>query len=178
MHSERGYTVMELAIALVVVGVVATSTLTTVGQAVPTWRIRKACSDLAVTIQAARVKAVLEQRDVAVPIDVDRGIYTLSPINAPEDVAAALNSGTDMRFSSLPAGVRFSNPTNHKVVSLSPPGTPDDEAVLFDSSGMLRSVANPGYIHIGVPEKDIYRRLRVSVAGTVRVEKWNGQQWR
>lgn len=177
MSHKQGFTLLELLVILSFMIVLSTSTFTLLGHLLPRWYVRKASFDIAFTLKAARAKAVLEQTDVTVPFDINRRFYTLVTETAPEGVVIEEVEGEILRLVRLPTGVSFTRPDEGNAVTFSPPEAPDEETALFDSRGILQSLVKPADVYLGVPDKGIFSRVRVRLAGTVMVECWNGTVW-
>ena len=172
-RSQLGYTLVELLVVTAVVSLLLVSSLVAVNNSLPRWRADEAARDVAVALRAARADAVINRRVTSVPLDTARDMYALLSTTASGGVVTE----GGVRLASLPVGVTYARPTAGDVVTLSPPGAPGDEAAVFDSSGRLLSNVRPGEVYLGLPERDIYRRVMVSFAGTVSVERWNGSTW-
>jgi len=115
---------------------------------------------------------------VTMPFDVDRGVYTLAAVSSGGSTThTETDAGVTSWFAELPPGVEFVRPTSGDAVTLTPPGSGGDEAAQFGETGLLESDNRPGDIYIGVPDHDLYQRVRVMLAGTVHVETWNGSAW-
>ena len=176
---RAGYTLVECLVGLSIVGLMVAGALALVGQAAPTWRLRQAAGDIASTLRAARVKAVQEGGFVIVPFDVESERFVIVTHGASSGIEVRPDPGdpsSTQRTLRLPDHVRFARPDGQAVVTLSPPGT-YDTAAQFNSKGLLLSRSSPGYVYLGVPEKSIYRRVKVNVVGTISVETWNGSKW-
>jgi prepilin-type N-terminal cleavage/methylation domain-containing protein len=176
-QTERGFTLPELLVAMLLVVLIFTSMVSALNYVLPRWSVRKASIDISTALRAARAKAVIDQTEIIVPFDIDRRLYVLVSETAPGGVIVEHSWLGTRRLAKLPDGVCFSRPDEGKSITFSPPGAPDEEAAVFDSSGILQSSVKPGDVHLGVPAKGLFRRVRVNLAGNVTIERWNGSEW-
>ena len=176
---QRGFTLIELTMALGVAALMVTAAIGAAGQSLPRFRLRQASLDIASALQAARAKAVLERSVVTMPFDTARGMYTVYANTAPMGTTTVTDGfGKTTWFAKLPAEVTFARPDGAQVVTLRPPAAPTDEAASFDTTGLLLSTSRPGYVYVGVPARGLYRRVGVNLAGTVEIESWDGVAWK
>jgi prepilin-type N-terminal cleavage/methylation domain-containing protein len=166
LAKERGFTLIEMLVVMLVVAMLMTLSLLSASELMPRWRLRQAAADVASSIGSARAAAVINQAEVVMSFDVDRNSYE-----------AVTRAGAS-RLVDLPGGIRFSRPTSGAAVTLSPPASGGDTAAKFGSTGLLVSTNLPGDVYVGIPGKNLYRRVRVSMAGTVSTESWDGSVWR
>jgi len=183
---RAGFTLVEFMVGLCVAGLIMAGAVAMVGESVPNWRLHQAAGDVAATLRAARAKAVQDGDNVTVPFDIDGQRYVVVTRGAGFgvevqtttyfDAAKAAPCYSTQRTSRLPGQVRFARPDGQELITLSPPGT-SDKAVQFNAKGLLLSRTSSGFVYIGIPDKKLYRRVKVNVVGAVTVETWNGSKW-
>jgi type II secretory pathway pseudopilin PulG len=88
--------VLELTVALAVIGLILTLAMPRLNRITPRWRLRAAAQQVAATVQWARNAAALSGRRVRVLYDVPEGQFWV------ED-----EQGEARAFHQLPGGVRF-----------------------------------------------------------------------
>ena len=176
-NDESGFTLVELMVTLGLAALLIGGTLGLLAKTLPDWRLRQATNEVASSLQAARARAVLDQSETVMSFDVNRGMYTLVSSSTGAS-RTNYDSGSSSWLVELPAGISFARPTTGEAVTMSPPGALSDEAAEFDETGILQSDTRPGDVYLGIPSKGLYRRVRVMLAGTISIERWDGSAWR
>lgn len=180
MHKrERGFTLIEMMVALLIVSLMIAGTALLTSRILPRWRLREAATDVAAAVQAARARAVIEQATVVMAFDTTRGLYVLhSEVSGGATARQTDYTGSSRWYGALPRGVTFARPDVGRTVTLAPLTASTESAAVFDSGGILRSTTRPGDVYLGITGQGLYRRVRVTLAGTVQIQSWNGLLWR
>lgn len=152
IRDRRGLTLLELLVALALLGVLLALAVPRVSAIVPGALLDRAARSLAVDLRFARVKAIAENRRRRVIVELDQRIYrieadaegTFVPVAAPR---------------TLPAGVAFDASASSRVsdgrisIAFQPRGhTADNSTIVLDAG------------------TGVSRRVIVSTAGRVRID--------
>jgi general secretion pathway protein H len=108
---ERGFTLLELLVVLVVIGLVLVATPRLIGGGTPALETRAAAREIAAALRRARSDAIRDNREVAVVVDTDAGAYTIGEAGAwralPERVRLSVETAASELRDEDTAGVRF-----------------------------------------------------------------------
>lgn len=179
--NQHGFTLVDLLISMVVVGVVMTIAVRSFATAVPQWRVKEATSDLVAAIRAVRAKAILEGENAGMTLDLNRGRYVVwgrfRPLSRTSpDPSPSPSVPEGARLASLPEHVGFAAPPRQQRIILEPLD-PGGTAIAFDSRGRLRSRVIPAYITVGDARRGIFSRLQIDYIGNVRHQMWRDGRW-
>jgi prepilin-type N-terminal cleavage/methylation domain-containing protein len=174
----QGFTTVELMVVLALVGLIAATTFNVLNKVVPRWRVRQAAMDVAGAVRATRVQAIMELDEVVMPINISQGRYILYSRMAPGEAKRISNHSDPDPFSivELPEDVRFIAPDGSDPVTLEY-GTGAEPVVAFNAQGRLVSSVVPGFIIVGNPQRQIYRRIGVELCGNVQIQRWSQGGW-
>lgn len=178
---ESGFTILEVAVVVLVAGVIFAIATPKFVNAMREYRVSIASRQLADLIHRAKTQAVADNRRVAIRLDT---------ANNKAGVVVYDDAGNEMRteYVPLPQGVSFSRPSN----SGSPmTGAPSDRSVSFNlktgsntiyeqqfNSRGFPVVANPTTVHaLYVGNGQAFRAVTLSSVGGIRSWKWNNSQW-
>jgi prepilin-type N-terminal cleavage/methylation domain-containing protein len=170
MTRQHGFTLSEMAAVLGVFGLILCITFAGISGLLPDWRLREAAFSIGSTLQAARVKAIADRKEVSVPFDLIHDRYMITEHEGESELVKTF------RITYLPPGVHFVRPDGADPVTLTPPGL-SDKAAVFNPKGRLLCTEIPGCVYLGIPQRDIYRKVRVNLVGTVKVETWEDGAW-
>jgi prepilin-type N-terminal cleavage/methylation domain-containing protein len=181
VHSERGFTLIETMVAMMLIGILGSMAVFQIGSARPAMVADGAMRTVIGQLNLARETAVAQRRQIDVVCDKDRQLLRLIRRDLPEGT-------TVLAETPFEGGVRYELPETL------PSDTPDGfgkgsavefgsaETIAFNSDGMLvDGFGNPlnGTIFLMLPK--VAGSLRaVTVLGTigrVRGYRWSGTGW-
>jgi prepilin-type N-terminal cleavage/methylation domain-containing protein len=180
-HSERGFTLVETMMAVMVIGLLGSMAVFQIGSARPAMVADGAMRTVMSQLNLARETAVGQRRQIDVVLDESKQMVRLIRRELPEGT-------TVLAETSLEGGVRYGLPASL------PEDTPDKfgkgsavyfgsaQAIAFNSDGMLiDSGGSPvnGSIFLILPNQPASLRA-VTVLGSVgrvRGYRWNGTAW-
>ena len=109
--AQRGFTLFELLVVLVVIGLILAAAPLALRQGAPGIEARVAAGEVAALLRRARSEAILENREVAVAFDTDTGAYALDDSEdwhaLPERVRLEVETARSEVRDEHVAGVRF-----------------------------------------------------------------------
>ncbi|MBW2040085.1 MAG: prepilin-type N-terminal cleavage/methylation domain-containing protein, partial [Deltaproteobacteria bacterium] len=96
--SKKGFTVLELAIVLTIIAIMALMVSPNMGEWAARYRIKGGTSDLADTIQLARLKAVSDGVEYRIQLDLDNETFVLQrgPSWSQEGSVITLHRGVEI----------------------------------------------------------------------------------
>lgn len=107
----RGFTLVELLVVLVVIGLVMAAVPMALQRGAPGLEARLAAREVAAVLRGARSEAILEGREVAVAFDTDAGAYAIDDSEdwraLPERVRLQVETARSEVRDDAVAGVRF-----------------------------------------------------------------------
>lgn len=108
---ERGFTLIELVVVLVVIGLVFVAVPRLIGGGAPALETRAAAREIAAALRRARSDAIRDNREVAVVVDTAAGAYAIGEAGAwhalPERVRLSVETAASELRDEDVAGVRF-----------------------------------------------------------------------
>src|SRR5688572_18154916 len=186
-RSERGFTLIELMMGVMFIGILGAMALFEIGSARPALVADGVMRTVMAQLNLARETAVAQRRQIDVVFDQDKHVLRLFKKDLPPATSRTLLAET-----ALEGGVRFGMPATlasdtpdkfgkSAAVTFGSGGTPtldlsfNSDGVLVDSLGNSLS----GSIFLMLPKVDESARA-VTVLGSigrVRGYRWNGKAW-
>lgn len=181
VRSQRGFTLIEMAVVVLILGVLIGFATPKFTNAMREYRVSMASRQLTDLIQRAKTQAVSNNQRVVIRVDTAENRAGLVVYDS---------GGIEVRteYVKLPQGVLFSRPAN---VTAPMSGAPTADNVSFPAkqgsttvfeqqfnSRGFPVVASPTTINaIYVGNGTVFRALTLTSVGGVRSWKWNSTQW-
>src|SRR5882672_404527 len=168
MRTERGYTLVELVVVLVIFAFLVTATF---AYALPWFAredMRSAIYQVQTHLQVTRIQAVTRNRNCAFQVNSSTGRVQVYDLNDP----AVTTDDILLADFTLPSTVSFSDPGGGSAITLTSLSSSLFQAT-FSSDGSVS--AGAGVIIMAGGNR--YDRLSLFAAGGLRVESWNGSAW-
>jgi prepilin-type N-terminal cleavage/methylation domain-containing protein len=180
-NSERGFTLIETMMAVMLIGILGSMAIFQIGSARPAMVADGAMRTVMGQLNLARETAVAQRRQVDVVCDEDKQVLRLIRRDLPEGT-------TVLAETPFESGVRYGIPDSL------PSDTPDQfgksaavsfgaaQSISFNTDGMLIDAGGSpvnGTIFLMLPKQTLSLRA-VTVLGTVgrvRGYRWNGVAW-
>jgi len=133
--NQRGVTLIELIIVMVIIAIGAALTAPNIGGWLPNYRLRSATRDVASILRLAQIKAVSSNTPYRVAFDTVNESYILQY----QDTGGGFV--TDGGTQSLPTGVKFNTTFAGNITTFSPNSTATDGSItLNNNKGSIKTV--------------------------------------
>src|SRR5581483_6149506 len=184
-HNERtvrGFTIMEAAVAVFIVGLIAAFATPKIMNAMRQYRVNIAARQLADLIQRAKVEAVSQNRNVTLRVDTahNRAGLVIRDQNGAE---------VGVQYVPLPQGVRFVLPSGTVPAPMT--GAPTSSSVSFPAQSGSTTVFEQDFNSRGFPAVSAgainaiyvgsynrsYSAVTLNSVGGIRTWSWSGSQW-
>jgi len=109
--SDQGFTLIEMVVVLVIMGVAFSLTLPSLGDGLRRWRLQGAVREVATLLKFTRNQSVAGRAPLQVLLDRSRNLYWLDKANAPVLADPSRADEKGIRLYALPAGIRFGEVT-------------------------------------------------------------------
>jgi hypothetical protein len=184
-HNERtvrGFTVMEAAVAVFIVGLIAAFATPKIMNAMRQYRVGIAARQMSDLIQRAKVEAVSQNRNVTLRIDTANNCAGLI-------IRDAAGAEVGVQYVPLPQGVRFVLPLGTVPAPMT--GAPISASVSFPAQSGSTTIFEQDFnsrgfpavtagtinaIYIGSYNRS-YSAVTLNSVGGIRTWSWSGSQW-
>ena len=161
---ENGFSIVDLMIAIAIAGIISVASIPSLKQWSRNYNLQSAAMDLYAHMQMAKIGAVKENKLWTVNFNPG-GLLGYEVHNSAGQTVKTINFRT--RYDNE---ILFIDPTAAKTF--------EHPIVTFQPSGLIDQ-NNLGYAYISNKSKSKYYRVGLpSITGSVRIEKWDGAQWK
>jgi prepilin-type N-terminal cleavage/methylation domain-containing protein len=186
-RSERGFTLVELMMSVMFIGILGAMALFEIGSARPALVADGVMRTVVAQLNLARETAVAQRRQIDVVCDQDNHVLRLFKRNLPPAAGRTLMAEVPfeggVRFAK-PAGLNKDTPDKFGInaaVTFGSGGTPTLD-ISFNSDGVLVDTAGNslnGSIFLMLPkvEQSLRAVTVLGSIGRVRSYRWNGNAW-
>ena len=159
-HGQAGFTMLELIMVTVVIGILAAFALPNIIDWLPNYRLKSAARDLVSNMQRARMEAVSGNRNIVVTFDssVNPGFYFFDTDKGENRID----------FSSYGSGVDYG--TGNAALNWNGDNCTQATSITFNSRG----TSNAGTIYIKNQDNDICYAITARSSGSIKSRKYNG----
>jgi len=190
MKRERGFTMLELLITIVVLCILLGLAIPGFSNWVPNYRLRGAVRDIYSNFQYAKMTAVKDRAGCAVLFDRANSLYRVvgSGLNRTFESTSTSVGGDDVllrtvNFSEYGSGVAYGHGSASGGVGGAAFGDDvaiDDDGVVFDSRGMILKpsggASGGGYVYVQNNKNNSYA-AGVWSSGVIVMRRWTGTAW-
>lgn len=180
-QSQRGFTVMEASIVVLIIGIVAVFAAPRIVDGMREYRLNMAMRQVADLVQKVKMQAVADNRKAALAIDTANRTIGMITYDAGNNVLSA-------QYAPLPPGIYFATPANN-VAPMT--GAPTTNAISFPAQGSSTTLFQEDFNSKGFPvvtagainalyltNGRTYRALTLNSVAGLRTFTWQGSSWR
>jgi len=158
---EHGFSIVDLMIAIAIAGIISVASIPSLKGWSRNYNMQSAAMDLYAHMQIAKLGAIKENKPWTINFNPG-GLLGYEVHNSAGQTVKTINFRT--RYDS---DILFTDPTAAKTF--------DVPILTFNPSGL----SDQGYAYISNKSRSKYYRVGLaSITGSVRIEKWDGTQWK
>ena len=151
--NKSGFTIIELAITLMIIGIMASIAIPSFSVWLPSYRLKSAARELYSNLQLAKLTAVRQNQNCSITFSTSPDQYVISGVTKTVVLA------------DYGSGVKFDDPTHSKTFETSP--------LTFNARGL----SNSGYVYLSNDKNSAYYRATPLTSGAIKLEKWDGSDF-
>lgn len=178
---NKGFTLLEVMVALGIVGVLIGVAVPNILQWLPDYHLKQAARDLYSDMQFAKINAMKQNQDWAIVFDDEAGKYFICSAKGSDD-SWNINDNTVEKEVNLPVkgGVQYGHGSASKDATDDGGSSFSDDDITFQNNyatfnGM--GTGNSGYTYLENNKKTAYAIGKEST-GFVSTKKWDGANWK
>ncbi|WP_414649848.1 GspH/FimT family pseudopilin [Dyella sp.] len=106
----RGFTLLEMLVVIILIGVVAAAVSVSVAQGLSSARVNAASGEMAAALRATRAQAIVQGKDQAFTVDIRANTYTPAggtPVRLPQGMTLGITSAAEDQINSSTGRIRF-----------------------------------------------------------------------
>ena len=149
MQKKSGFTLIELAVVIVLLAILAGVGVPNFLSWLPKYRLKIAARDLYSNLQLAKMSAIKANKDCRVNYYTNPDRYTVDLLNK------------TIKLSDYKSGITFCGPNNQKFAV---------PTITFNSRG----TSNSGYAYLSNSGNTAYYRVGPLTSGAIKLQKWSG----
>ena len=149
MQKRSGFTLIELAVVIVILAILAGVGVPNFLSWLPKYRLKIAARDLYSNLQLAKMSAIKANKDCRVSYYTNPDRYKVDLLNK------------TIKLSDYKSGITFCGPNNQKFAV---------PTITFNSRG----TGNSGYAYLTNSGKTAYYRVGPLTSGAIKLQKWGG----
>jgi Tfp pilus assembly protein FimT len=182
LRENNGSTLVELLIVMglcLILGLLSTSFDS--GSWLSNYRLRAAARDLSMNMQKARIKAIKENRPLAMVFDTAHSCYHICTDPGNDNKWSTINDNIieqTIELSRYKSGITYGGGGASRNVSGDGP-IPSD-SVSFNSNVLSFSpkgvASSSGYCYLSNDRNEVYA-IGALTSGAIRIRKWDGTTW-
>lgn len=180
MKPQSGFTMLELLIAVAIVGITAGLAMPDLISFMSNYRLKSAASQLYSDMQHTKINAIKQSKDWAIVFDADTKKYYICSDKGGDD-SWALNQNTIEKEVTLPdkSGVSFGHGSASKDATDDGGSSFSDDDITFSDNYATfnhTGSGSSGYAYLENNKKTTYAVGKEST-GFISIKKWNGSEW-
>jgi prepilin-type N-terminal cleavage/methylation domain-containing protein len=158
---EYGFSIVELMVVIAIIGIISAASVPNLKRWSRNYNVQSAAMDLYAHMQMAKLGAVKENKSWTINFNPDVLLGYQIRNNA-GNVVKTVDFRTQYN-----SEIQYVDPTETK--------TYDDPSIVFNPNGL----SDIGYAYLSNKSKSTYYRIGMLYAtGSIKIEKWNGTQWK
>jgi Tfp pilus assembly protein FimT len=172
-NGQSGFSILDIMVALAAFAILAAVSTPNLNNWMRVYRLKSAAMDIYSNIQMAKMSAVKENRQWKLRFNATGFYDVIRCLNATCETGTInvdYQISKQVQFSTVYSNeIEFKNPTSTTVFEKNP--------LILNANG-LTDVNGFGFVYISNKKNSSYYRIGLlSVAGSVRIQKWNGSIW-
>lgn len=184
MTRRGGFSVIELLVAFVVLGIVAAIAIPGFSRWLPDYRLKSAARNLYSDMQLAKMGAIRANANWAIVFDpgVTPGRYSVCSDDGPNDSwdGPAAMGGDDVAEKTVDLAYYKSDVDYGHGNATSPVGAGWDDDITYGANVAVfnsRGTCNAGYVYLENSKNTTTYAAGTRSSGVIRLLKWNGAAW-
>ena len=181
MHDNKGFTIIEVIIVIVVIGIMAAIAVPNFLGYLPESRLKTAARDLFSNLQLAKIGAIRNNSDWAIVFNVAAGRYYVCSNDGGDGTWTGPGSNDTVQktvvLADYGSGVTYGSGTGFSGIDGGPLGngvTYPGAVVVLEPRG---TTDNTGYVYLTNSTGTSYIGVGTITSGVVRLRKWTGSSW-
>ena len=162
---EHGFSIVDLLIAMAIVGIISTASIPSLKGWSRNYNMQSAAMDLYTHMQIAKLGAIKENKSWTINFNSGGvlGYQVIHKVNNVDTVVKTVDFSTQYK-----GEIQYGDPTATKTY-------PANSLISFTPNGL----SDTGYAYISNKSKSSYYRVgMLYTTGAIKIEKWNGTQWK
>ncbi|WP_051958177.1 pilus assembly FimT family protein [Desulfobacter vibrioformis] len=180
MKPQSGFTMLELLIAVAIIGIAAGLAMPDLIGFMANYRLKDAASRLYSDMQNTKLNAIKQNKDWAIVFNAGAGKYYICSDKG-GDNSWDLDQNTIEKEVTIPdkSGVSFGHGSASKdATSAGGTSFSDDDITFNDNYAIFNSAGSgsAGYVYLENNKKTTYA-VGMESTGFISIKKWNGSKW-